>query len=65
MKIWDKKKGEEIEQPEEMRDFKNEVIELMKKYNLSISHEDSHGGFIIERYDEYNVEWFKDASKNY
>lgn len=65
MKIWDKITGEKIEQPEEMRDFINEVIELMKKYNLSISHEDCHGGFIIERYDEYNVEWFKDAHKNY
>ena len=65
MKIWDKITGEKIEQPEEMRDFINEVIELMKKYNLSISHEDCHGGFIIERYDEYNIEWFKDAGKNY
>ena len=65
MKTYDMIKCKEIEQPDEMRDFINEVIELMKKYNLSISHEDSHGGFIIERYDEYNVEWFKDANKNY
>ena len=65
MKTYDMIKCKEIEQPEEMRDFINEVIELMKKYNLSISHEDCHGGFIIERYDEYNIKWFKDAGKNY
>ena len=48
-----------------MEEFINEVINLMKKYNLSISHEDTHGAFIIEKYNDYNIKWFKDATKNY
>jgi hypothetical protein len=42
-------------------DFLNEIENICKKYNLSISHEDSHGGFIIEDYDYSNIEWLKDA----
>ena len=61
MKIWDLNKSEEIEQPKEMKEF----IKVMKKYNLSISHEDSHGSFIIEKYEEYNIKWLKNAMKNY
>ena len=55
MKTWDLNKSEEIEQPKEMKEFIDEIIKLMKKYNLSLSHEDSHGAFIIEKYDEYNI----------
>lgn len=47
---------EEIEQPKEMKEFIDEIIKVMKKHNLSISHEDSHGGFII---DKYNIRWLK------
>ena len=55
MKIWDLNKIEEIEQPKEMKEFIDEIIKVMKKHNLSISHEDSHGAFIIEKYEEYNI----------
>ena len=65
MKIWDLTKSEEIEQPKEMKEFIEEIIKVMKKFNLSISHEDTHGGFIIEKYEDYNIKWFKDAMKNY
>ena len=41
--------------------FINEVVSLMQKYNLSISHEDTHGAFIIKEYDEDTIEWFKQA----
>lgn len=65
MKTWDNIKYAEIEVPEIMENFINEVVTIMKKYNLSISHEDSHGAFMIENYDEYNVERFRQAMKNY
>lgn len=65
MKVFDINKSEEIEQPKEMKKFIDEIINVMKKYNLSISHEDSHGAFIIEKYDENNIKWLKDAMKNY
>lgn len=61
MKVWNLKTSEEEEQPKEIENFKKEIIKVMKKYNLSISHEDTHGGFIIEKYDEYNIKWFNDA----
>lgn len=41
--------------------FFDELFVLYKKYNLSISHEDSQGAFIIEDYKESNLEWIKDA----
>ena len=65
MKNWDLNKSEEIEQPKEMKEFIEEIIKVMKKYNLSISHEDSQGAFIIEKYDKNNIKWLKDAMKNY
>lgn len=41
--------------------FKLEVFKLMVKYNLTISHEDRQGAFIIDEYNEPNVSWFLDA----
>lgn len=42
--------------------FINEICEICKKYDFSISHEDSHGAFIITKYNEKYVEWFKNAN---
>lgn len=42
--------------------FIDEVIALGKEYGLSISHEDTHGRFIIELYSDYNADWLKDAA---
>jgi hypothetical protein len=44
-----------------VKEFKDEVIKLCKKYNLSIGHEDTYGAFTIEPYKESNIEWFKEA----
>ena len=42
--------------------FKEEIKELCKKYNLSIGHEDTHGGFVLKNsYDEKFMQWFMDA----
>lgn len=46
----------------ELKGFMDEILEVCKKHNVSISHEDGHGGFLIETpYDEFNSDWFKDA----
>lgn len=37
--------------------FLEEIKEVCKKHNLSIAHEDSQGAFVIEEYDEHNLEW--------
>ena len=42
--------------------FLNDIIDIYKKHNLSISHEDIGGGFIIETFKEENVDWLKDAT---
>lgn len=42
--------------------FIKEIEEVCRKHDMSISHEDGHGAFIIELYDEYNIEWLKSAT---
>jgi hypothetical protein len=41
--------------------FLSDVVELCRKHNLSISHEDGEGAFLIEPFDERLVEWFMAA----
>lgn len=41
------------------RKFFKEYEELCKKYNVSLAHEDCQGGFILEPYDEGNINWVK------
>ena len=64
MKSWSIIKSEEIETPEEVINFLNEIDNICKKYDFSISHEDGHGAFIIERYDNFNINWLKDCLLN-
>ena len=64
MKSWDIIKSEEIETPKEVIKFLNEIENICKKYNLSISHEDGEGAFIIEKYDSYNIKWLKNCLLN-
>lgn len=51
-----------MDTPFHVKCFYKELIALYKKYNLSISHEDSQGSFIIENYNENNVDWIMDAN---
>lgn len=64
MKRWNKNQSKDIEYPA-IDDFLKEIIEICKKYNFSISHEDRHGGFEIELYDEKNIDWLLEASVNF
>lgn len=41
--------------------FFEELIKLYEKYNLTISHEDGHGSFIIDNYNEFSIDWIKAA----
>lgn len=63
--VWDKTKLRRVDVPKEMEDFLNDIKMICKKHNLSIAHEDYHGAFLIEEYDEDNVEWLFDANKCY
>ena len=49
-------------EPKQTIDFIRDIEIICKKHNLSISHEDAFGAFIIEDYKESNLEWLKAAS---
>lgn len=41
--------------------FFADIEAVYRKHNMSISHQDAHGGFLIEEFDESNLEWLKAA----
>ena len=43
------------------RAFLDDIIEVYRKHNLSLSHEDCHGAFQIEPYDQLNIDWLCEA----
>lgn len=61
MERWNSIKNKYEKSPKKIEDFLSEIDELCKKYNLSISHEDDHGAFILERYSEFNIKRLKNA----
>ena len=51
-----------MENTDNIKNFKLEVKELCKKYNVVIAHEDTHGGFEIHGgYDDETMNWFMAA----
>lgn len=50
-----------MDAPHHIKWFYKDLIALYKEYGISISHEDSQGSFIIESYNEHNVDWILDA----
>lgn len=46
---------------EKIKAFLDDIEKVYKKYNLSISHEDGGGAFIIEDYDETDTDWLRSA----
>lgn len=44
-------------QSEKASAFLKELVEVCKKHNLSLGHEDSHGAFLVEYYSEKYCEW--------
>lgn len=47
--------------PKKLKAFYCELDKLCKEYGVSISHEDSQGGFEIEEYDVGYMNWMMDA----
>ncbi|MBU4332431.1 hypothetical protein KKD19_01570 [Patescibacteria group bacterium] len=41
--------------------FLGEIVDACKRHGFSLSHEDTHGAFIVEEYDEGNIQWLGDA----
>jgi hypothetical protein len=63
--VWDCIERRFVEKPSKMLEFFEEIDLVCKLYNLSISHEDGHGAFVIEEYDEFNIRWLKNANKRF
>lgn len=42
--------------------FLEEIQSVCLKYGFSISHEDGHGSFVIEKFNMRLAAWLKDAS---
>lgn len=53
-RVWDEFLKQYIETPDEMKAFLNEIDEVCRKYNLTITHEDEESPFQIETYKAQN-----------
>ena len=62
MKNYNLKTQEFENTPNEIKDFLSDVEKIYKKHNMSISHEDRHGSFVINRFKQEDLEWIKDFS---
>ena len=60
MKRWDEEQSCNVES-EKIDEFLLEIMQVCKKHNLTIAHEDYHGAFIIEGESESNLEWINNA----
>ena len=47
---------------EDIDKFMAEIKKLCSLHNMSISHEDGHGGFLIHRFNEHDMFWLEGAS---
>ena len=41
--------------------FLTEIVRVSKEHGLSLSHEDTQGAFIVEKYSQDNIQWLMDA----
>lgn len=62
-KRWSTKDGNFLEVPRADA-LIAEIIEVCKRHGLAISHEDGHGAFEIEPYDDFYAEWLHSAHWN-
>jgi hypothetical protein len=43
------------------KDFVDEIIKVYKRFDMSIACKDTQGAFKIEKYNEENIDWLKEA----
>lgn len=61
MKRWNNKTAQEGENPK-IDAFLEELVQVMCKHGFSLSHEDGHGAFEVEKYDPRNIKWLFNAN---
>ncbi len=47
---------------EDVDAFLQDIIKVCYEHNMSLSHEDSHGGFLVEDLNESNFSWLYAAN---
>ena len=62
MSRWDINNNEQVAETPEVDAFIADIVEVCKKHNMSIGHEDGHGSFIIEKFCKFNIAWLQKAS---
>lgn len=50
---------------EKIRKFLKEIYEIYCKYGISISHQNTDGAFILEKYDVDNFDWLCNANRKF
>ena len=54
--------GKTVDSPPYIEAFLDEYAALCEKHSLTLSHEDGHGGFVLEPFDQSNIDWVRAAS---
>lgn len=65
MEVYNHKTKEHETASIEVVNFINEIISLYYKYDLSISHEDRGGTFVIEKNNNSNIEMIKESNVSF
>jgi hypothetical protein len=50
-----------VQSPEKVEKFLDAIERLCRIHGLSIGHEDGHGAFVIEKYNDHNLQWLRQA----
>ena len=63
MKRWTDKEKRRRKQPA-IDAFLKDIEDVCLRHNLSITHEDGHGAFQVEMFDEDHMNWLRGAHDN-
>lgn len=60
-KFWSSRERGDVERPDVVS-FLTDLALLCRKHDKSLSHEDTHGGFVVEPWSRYRERWLLDTS---
>jgi hypothetical protein len=59
---WNTKLGKFVESPPEIEAFLHAIVKVCEQHDMTVSHEDGHGAFLIESFNPQNLEWLRNAN---
>ena len=62
VKRWDHATAEQVDSPQKIESFLDEIENVCHKFGYSISHEDGQGGFLIVPLNEARIAWLREAA---